>query len=296
MVIVQLKGGLGNQMFQYACGLSIALKRNSKLFLDTSFLRQNKQSSEHFTARKYELDLFKLSAQIAKNTYIKNILSSNSFIKLLNCFPNNSYTFFAESDLTDHEQLDQLPPKIYLSGYWQSEYYFKGFEEQIRKEFAFTREINATTNLISKKIQTANAAVSIHLRRGDYVTSKVANSVHGVCTLDYYQKAIELLCQEQNHKSFYIFSDDPDWTRKNLIINEGEVTYVSHNLRDDNWQDMYMMSLCRYHIIANSSFSWWGAWLSQQPNKIVIAPKDWFNDPEKNKKSTTIVPNAWTRI
>jgi hypothetical protein len=181
---------------------------------------------------------------------------------------------------------------VYLDGYWQSERYFKDTEEIIRREFAIKRESDNANKQMADIIINTNA-VSVHVRRSDYVNDTKTNETHGTCSLEYYREGTEIIARENPNPHFFVFSDDPIWVKRNLLINH-RTTYVKHNDADKNYEDLRLMSLCKHNIIANSSFSWWGAWLNKNPEKIVIAPKAWFQTNERS--SEDLIPVTWQRI
>jgi hypothetical protein len=181
---------------------------------------------------------------------------------------------------------------VYYSGYWQSEKYFENAEDIIRQQFSFNDKlINEKNKALIKQYLNKNT-VSIHIRRGDYVTNTDANILlGGSCDLSYYENAISYIKKNVSQPYFQFFSDDIDWVREHFI-DLGNVQFIDWNHQTDSWQDMMLMSKCKHNVIANSSFSWWGAWLNNNANKIVIAPSKWFNSHE----TLDIVPENWIRI
>lgn len=151
---------------------------------------------------------------------------------------------------------------------------------------------DVTNEQVAQNILSVNA-VSLHVRRGDYVSNLTINQFHGTCSLEYYNQAIAQIAKKVETPHFFVFSDDPEWVKSNLKI-DYSITIVDHNNADKNYEDIRLMSLCKHHIIANSSFSWWGAWLCRNPNKIVIAPLKWFND--KSINTTDLIPDGWIKI
>ena len=287
MIISRLIGGLGNQMFQYAAGRSLAVANNCELKLDIS-------GFENYTLHNgYELDVFNIKAGIANSKEVSRLVSTQSrlmrFIyKKLRLKRN---THLLENGFAFNSNFFDVKPPIYIDGYWQSYKYFESIEPQLRQEFSLKSPLSELNLKISKKISSVNA-VSVHVRRGDYVSNKQTNSVHGVCSLDYYRAAIQSIIGRVENPVFFIFSDDIAWVKDNLAISSGAV-YVDHNSGRQSYNDMYLMSLCQHHIIANSSFSWWGAWLGSNPNKIVISPKQWFiNDTITDD----LIPKSWVRL
>ena len=195
-----------------------------------------------------------------------------------------------------HFQFDpeayRAPDQSYLVGYWQSEKYFSDIEHIIREEFSFKDEPDDMNKKILRQIRGANA-VSVHIRRGDYVTDPGTAKVHGTCPPDYYRQALALIERKIPAPHFFIFSDDIAWVRQNLK-SRSPAFFVDHNQQRQDYEDLRLMSGCRHHIIANSTFSWWGAWLAANPNKIVIAPKKWFNDPTVSTHH--LIPPSWVKL
>lgn len=289
MVIVNLDGGLGNQMFQYAFGKMISEKYSHLLKLDVSAL---------FEYRKYELDIFGINAEMATKADLlffdrRNLSNIQKLVfKLRNQFSKT--VCLAENEGQTNINLPpNLPAHTLVKGHWQSETYFRAIEGIIRKDFTFpalTGELNIN---IRHSIENSNS-VSVHIRRGDYLLPK-NNAVHGLLPLSYYREAIHYLEAKIDSPVFYVFSDDPEWVRANLHA-EADIHYVTGNENNRSFVDMQLMSCCNHNIIANSSFSWWGAWLNSTANKIIVAPRQWFVDPVKNALYKNIVPQEWIRL
>lgn len=238
MIVVKLQGGLGNQMFQYSAGKALAL--NNNLYLDVSFY-----NNQHgITPRKYGLDIFpNLNGQIYSGHQ-----NGMPFIKI-----NEPQIFEPLSSYIDKN--------VYLDGYFQTEKYFKNVSNSLKNDFAPAKDISE--KLIAKYPSVIQNSVSLHVRRTDYLK---ASHVHHVQSIDYYYDGLKAVGKFDH---LYIFSDDIEWCKENLKI--PRTTYVEGN---SDVEDLWIMSMCKNHIIANSSFSWWGAWLSE--SKKVIAPKNWF--------------------
>lgn len=168
----------------------------------------------------------------------------------------------------------ELPDGSYLDGYWQSEKYFSDYEERIREEFSVRAPLDGRSLELAEQMR-ERPSVSVHVRRGDYFSNPVTAAVHQVCDVEYFQRGIAYLGERLENPTFFVFSDEPDWARDNLRI-PYPTTVISHNDASRNYGDLRLMSLCDHHIIANSSFSWWGAWLDPSSDKIVVAPKTWF--------------------
>lgn len=293
MIIVKLMGGLGNQMFQYAAARCLSKRHGTQLKLDVSFF-EGEQSGN--TKRRFELDNLCITAAKAsrwevitqRNCKFENQLE-NALVSLYQRVVG--HTVYCEKSFNYDHQLLTLPDNVYLEGYWQSEHYFAEIKEVIRKEFSVRTPLTGRNRELAEEIRSVNA-VSLHVRRGDYVLDAKTSAMHEVCDLGYYRRAEERVVQTLKHPHFFIFSDDPEWAEENLKLG-GAVVYVSHNV-DEAHEDLRLMSLCRHHIIANSSFSWWGAWLAPLPYKLVIAPKRWFRDPVID--TSDLIPSSWLRI
>lgn len=295
MIIVKLVGGLGNQMFQYAFGKALAYYNKTALKLDIKHLLE-RDAPTFQTYRSYQLSVFNIDANIASQQEVDNMIKAS--ITFLNkilykvkpeIMPSKLLT---ETGFTFNSSALILKENIYVDGYWQSELYFKNIESIIRREFIFKSAPDIRSQSIINLIRSVEA-VSIHIRRGDYINDKKTNQFHGICSLIYYKDAIAYFTKRIKKLHFFIFSDDPKWARENIITGY-PTTYVEHNSSDKGYEDMRLMSQCQHNIIANSSFSWWAAWLNANPEKIVIAPLKWFNDPTINTQD--LIPADWVRI
>ncbi|HAS85065.1 MAG TPA: hypothetical protein DCS23_03295 [Candidatus Yonathbacteria bacterium] len=286
MIIVKLKGGLGNQMFQYATGFSVASQKKEALKLDITGYDDPRYVNAN-TPRQYRMFPFNLSATIATISEVEKARNPfGIFSKLLRAFSQR----VLKKHYVDYDASFFKKNHKYIEGYFQSEKNFIEVKDKALKEFTLKKESEvflAEKNKIDK-----TKSVSVHIRRGDYVNDPKTNSAHGVCSKEYYEKAINLMQSKIELPIFYFFSDDILWVKKEF----GERTdfkYVS-NSRLKEYEELFLMSSCSNHIIANSSFSWWGAYLNKNPKKIVIAPRKWVKkepDPHPN-----IVPETWIRI
>jgi len=291
MIIVQLLGGLGNQMFQYAAARNLALSKQEKLVLDA-------ESFATYDLHHFELTrVFCCASDFVTEEQFKKTLSWRaypwirgrlSYAKLAS-FRGGAY--IVEPHFHYWQGISAVPDDCYLVGYWQSEKYFKECENVIRKDFEFKEPLNEKNAEIASDIDSCNS-VSLHIRRGDYVANQKTNSVHGSCSLDYYKEAIAVISERETKPEVFIFSDDIEWVKKHLYL-EFPATYIDHNQGRDSYRDMQLMSLCKHNIIANSSFSWWGAWLNTYENKIVIAPNQWF---AIERCSDDLIPEQWVRL
>jgi hypothetical protein len=185
-----------------------------------------------------------------------------------------------------------LAAPICLEGFWQSERYFSDVADLIRQEFMAPVAMDPDNAAVMAQIA-ARSAVSLHVRRGDYVSNPVTNRFHGVCSPEYYRRAVDFISARVEAAHLFIFSDDQEWTRANLRF-PLPITFVDVNSSDRGDQDMRLMARCRHHILANSSFSWWGAWLNSSKGKIVVAPQRWFSASDNDTRD--LIPESWVRL
>lgn len=296
MLIVNLIGGLGNQMFQYAFGQSQSLNKHQLVKYDTFELLDH-APKKNFTYRDFELGIFKAEVQIASlkevslfKHHSKNLAERISYggVRWL----RQAKTYYEKQNFCYDPDVLKMGNNTYFSGYWQTEIYFRDYESRIRKNFEFRYE-PAGLNASLAKLITAQNAVSVHIRRGDYVSDSIANQVHGTCSPAYYEKAVEYIISKVANPTLYIFSDEPEWVRQHMSF-AAPATYVAHNHGANSYEDMRLMSLCKHNIIANSSFSWWGAWLNKNPDKCVVAPSRWMTTEQA--ESSNLIPHNWVRL
>jgi hypothetical protein len=292
MIVVKLMGGLGNQMFQYAAGRCLAHLHRTELKLDLSYL--NKDPQNKYTRRDYKLDVFHIKAESANENDIKPFLPLDRgkiFNTLMRKLPIlYSRVVANESGHKFMKEFYSFPKHVYLNGFWQSEHYFEPAREIIREEFRIKEALNEENSELCNTIQNSNS-VSLHIRRGDYVTNKESNSYHGVCSLEYYEAAINYLKKDLSDLHIFVFSDDMEWAKANLKTNV-KIDFVQQN--NPGHIDMHLMAMCKHNIIANSSFSWWAAWLNTNPSKTVIAPIQWFADI--HNITPDIYPKNWVKL
>lgn len=292
MIIVRLIGGLGNQLFQYAIARRLAFETKQPLKMDlTGF--------ETYTLHAYSLQPFNVRHDVATLEEIGRVkpltedtgglLSPSRLLRKL----RYSRTWIKERTpyVYDPEVL-QARGDVYLDGYWANEKYFKSIEAVIREEFTVKADPEGT-DLATAQFIEGVASVCLHVRRGDYATDSVTQSFHGLAPLDYYREAVARLTARVRDPHVFVFSDDADWVRKHVRL-DYPTTYVTHNKADKNYEDLRLMALCRHHIIANSSFSWWGAWLGQSRDQIVYAPAKWLNRPEID--TSDAMPAHWGKL
>lgn len=289
MIIVELLGGLGNQMFQYATGRGVALRAGLELKLDISgYAKQN--------LRTYRLGVFNIVEQFATDAEIYRVkprrrLSLNWLrYRLSRLFvPFHRRAIIVERTLNFDPDVLRIRRSAYLAGFWQSDRYFADISEQIRADFTFREPPSPQNQALLHEIE-ATESVSVHVRRGDYAADPKVNRYHGLLGVDYYQAATARLMTSVAAPHFYVFSDDIPWVKQALSL-PAPVTYVEHNGAAADHEDLRLMSRCKHHIIANSSFSWWGAWLAAHPGQIVIAPRRWFTGVAVETAGR--VPDEW---
>jgi hypothetical protein len=281
MVTVRLISGLGNQMFQYAVGRAISLRRGASLALDVSAFpdRANRQ---------YSLGVFKIIENVTLGGPMRSRLLRGLCRRVR--LPGLPHVVHENGHAFDPSVLE-APDEAYLIGYWQSEKYFKDVEGVIRREFSFKIEPDPQNVEMAGRIKGLNA-VAVHVRRGDYVSDPVDNRTMGTCPREYYREAVQWVASRVSNPHFFVFSDEPDWARANLKL-EGPATFVSNNTLANGYEDLRLMSFCRHHIIANSTFSWWAAWLSNSDG-ITVAPKIWFRSGKLDTRD--VVPERWVRL
>ncbi|MDO5756250.1 MAG: alpha-1,2-fucosyltransferase [Rhodobacterales bacterium] len=286
MIIARLNGGLGNQMFQYAAGRALAARHGAELGLDLRVYDDRPQFQ-------YGLGHFSISARILTEPELP---PSRTTAKLRYMMWRAGLTgprlLSQRSDGFDDRFL-RMGNNSCLRGYWQSERFFEDVKPIIAQEFRILTPPSRANIDMADRIRAVNA-VSLHIRRGDYVSNPSANAVHGLCDMGYYARALDLIAERTPTAiEVFVFSDDPDWARDNLHTAVPRVI-VDLNDSDHQYEDLRLMSLCSHNIIANSSFSWWGAWLNPSTQKTVIAPRQWFRQPSKHNPD--ICPPEWNRI
>ncbi len=295
MIIVNLKGGLGNQMFEYAAGKCLATKHNTELKFDASFLL-DRNPALNIVFRDYDLDIFPAIAVPFAAT--KEVIQRKSYIdytfkfRILNQI-NSRPGCFRESTFSYNKKFETLGSEGYLDGYWQSEKYFKPIENIIRKDFAFSPlQLQKNYKLLQEIL--SSKAVCINIRRGDFVNDKNSSNRHGFVGLAYILNAVKQIQKTVENPMFYIFSDDIDWCKENVQLNL-PTFFIDHSHAGKKFADyLQLMTACKHFIIPNSSFAWWAAWLNQNPDKIVIAPKQWFNNGPKDTQD--LLPDSWIKL
>ena len=293
MIITKLIGGLGNQMFQYATARRLAEKHSTILKLDVT-------GFEQYKLHRYSLHCFQCWEYLATNSEIEYIISQQ---RLLNKLKRKIFSKFRlqvpksgkwiiEKQFNFDSQILEAPNNVLLDGYWQSEKYFVDIKDILQREFVVKYQQDPLSAKFANRIQNTES-VSLHVRRTDYVQNIVTNQIHGTCDRNYYDRAVRYVGERVINPHFFIFSDEPQWAETNLKL-DFPVTIVDCNDASRNYEDLRLMTMCKHNIIANSSFSWWGAWLNPNPSKLVIAPQKWFNDETRNTKD--VIPEQWIKM
>lgn len=278
MLTINLKGGLGNQMFQYATARNLSLKYKTGIILNTEYFLNIPAKD---VPRKYQLDLFNIDSQVQIKETLSPIIKISQKI-LLKVFGEKIQLFTAKLFLN-------LKLPAYLNGYFQSEGYFMEIRDALLKEFAIKKELSEEAKKI-KEVISKSEAVCINIRRSDYLRPDYAK-IFGKYDRTYYEKAISYIKNRVANPLFCIFSDDPKWVKNEFKFDN--IIFAGNDILKDHEQ-LYLMSLCKHNIITNSSFAWWGAWLNQNPNKIVIGPKQWLTN--KTSEEMKILPKTWIQI
>lgn len=282
MIKLILSGGLGNQMFEYAAGRALSMRYDTDLFVDLYLLQKKTKA----TIRNYELSVFNTEAPISQSITnkitvkifgaIRSKTIGHSFLDKFGIFRDEKAQYY-------DKRFELLSKNTTLFGYFQNENYFKGISEQLKVDFTFRSPLSGENDKIRYKIEQMTS-VSIHIRRGDYINT---NSNLPVLELSYYKKAIEYITSQIDNPYFFIFSDGIEWVKTNLDLSKLKHEFIDWNKNEDSYRDMQLMSLCKHNIIANSSFSWWAAWLNNNPSKLVVAPQKWY------KGDTGIYPDGF---
>lgn len=286
MIITKIKGGLGNQMFQYAVAFTVSKKNNVEMKIDISTYEDSVIKNSD-TPRYFDLEEFKISKEVAKEEEVEKLINRFGIIgRGLRYFRQKFIRQFYEDY---HPQI--LNKKNYfMDGYWQSEKYFKDIREDIIKEFTLKNLSDKYREALNKIVENS---VSIHIRRGDLITNKAVNDMWGTPSIEYYKKALEYIKERSKVDKVYFFSDDIDWVKENFDFVDVEKVFFS-DTGLSTAEELILMSKCSHNIIPNSTFSWWSAWLNQNPNKIVIAPSKWMRYDDGTHPN--IIPESWIRI
>lgn len=286
-VVVGLSGGLGNQLFQYAAGRALSLKLGVDLVLDISWFQGGSD-------RAYALEAFSINPKTYCGPFFFPGWAKRLLCRITRRWANRKLgvPVFREAHFQFDSAYTKLDSPVYLEGFWQSERYFSNYKEIITRDFILKGVTSDQYKFLANQIQSSDS-ICIHIRRGDYVTNPVATQMHGVCSLDYIYQGVKAISEDLMQAHCFIFSDDPGWVRNNLIL-DLPFTIVDVAKPHEAHFDLALMSQCKHFVIANSSFSWWGAWLSNNASKRVVAPKKWFANSQKC--TDDLIPASWMKI
>lgn len=290
MIITLLKGGLGNQLYQYASAKALAEQNKTSIWLDLSLLNEDTPNT---TKRNFELHNFRLiefkDVKVINGNNLKSpkkIIRKVAVKTLKKMIPE-----YVEDGNKFNADFFKSNRSIAIDGYFQSYKYFNFIRHQLFHDIQLVEPLDEGNITVLVSILSCNS-VCIHVRRGDYVSLEAANEFHGLCDLNYYMEAITIIHSKIENPHFFVFSDDIPWCRSQF--NETDISFVDVNNSDSAHFDLNLMKNCKHFIIANSSFSWWGAWLAENKNKIVIAPKKWFAEEDSNIEDR--IPSEWICI
>lgn len=317
MIILKLMGGLGNQMFQYAFGRRLQIELKTVLKFDITVL-ENKIKFKGGDARSYCLGMFNIKENFASKEEINEYRNfkkypyfnrENKFLYFLFRITKkfNFQIFLDKTYLTEEFflgkciKIDKLPRNIYLEGDWAKLQYIIPIWNILKKDFEFKNKLPEKLNPLHCMIKKLNS-VSVHIRRGDYVNDEIANKIFGVpylVNLEYYYLAMDYLKRKLENPFFFIFSDDIDWCKLNFKINGFDCCFVDNSKENNSYEyDFQLMCFCKHNIISNSTYSWWAAYLNNNPSKIVITPKRWYNEYSLQElyEKNFIIPHNWIKI
>jgi len=282
MIITEINGGLGNQLFQYAAGLALSNQHKTQLKINTNFNPLD-------TSRRLALSHFNLDAIQADQSEINELYPSSSLNrKIQSIIPTNRKSFYKEQKFSFQSNFLQLSSSVYLKGYWQSERYFSSIVQIIKEKFILDPACYKNASDFIQHLST-HESVSIHVRKGDYLKPPY-EAYYAELNNDYYKKATSFLKQNYSNIKVYVFTDDPTWVEQNLDLGI-PFELASGHKTNSMFEDFQAMQSCKYHVIANSSFSWWTAWLSAHPNKKVVAPNNWFKNSQQD--TVDLIPQSW---
>ena len=285
MIYSRIFGGLGNQLFQYAAARAVSLRCGTELVLDARLA----PVGSHWA---FALDHFNINARIADPSELPPGKDQRLGYAMWRVFGRNP-KFLREKGLGYQENVATAPDGSYLHGYFQSERYFADVLDQLGDELRIITPPDTQNAEYAERIAQAGHTVSLHMRRGDYLGTLKSNATYATCDEGYYLRALERLSEGGSELKVFVFSDDPDWVRENLKL-PYDMTAVGHNGPDKHYEDLRLMSCCSDHVIANSTFSWWGGWLDRRPDARVVGPAKWFNDPKM--ANPDILPSRWIAV
>ena len=298
MIIIKLQGGLGNQLFQYAFGRALSLEYKRGFALNILWYKKNKNWKYFLPLSIFNFNINKKGPPASFLKYTNLINKHNRLLrkpldKISKYFP---FWKFLPNYINENKfNILDIPRNniLYFDGYWQNLEYFEKYEDIIRKEFTLKNKLNDGNEKYLKKIVSSNS-ISIHIRRGLYISDQDLLNLYPRCSLTYYCNAISYIGEIIKHPGFFVFSNEIEWAKRNLKINYPMI-FIDNEGPD--FEHLFLMSQCKHNIIANSTFSWWGAWLNNNPSKIIIVPEKWVNDSKQNRiYMQNIIPQSWITI
>jgi len=293
MIIVKLTGGMGNQLFEYALGKTLSVKNNTELMFDISEL--NKKTSLIPTLRYFMLGVFNINASLVEpktaKSFKKYRVRKGKLWAIYNLLIADSRKYVSEKSFGFDRSVLNSGNNVYLDGLWQSPKYFKDTEKILREEITPKEALSERSTHFLNLIKNEENPVSVHIRRADYVTNKATSNYIGALPFDYYERAFAFF--SANNPKYFVFSDDMDWSKNKLNFLGEKAVFVETPENKDH-EALFLMAECKGHIIANSSFSWWGAWLDPKADKKVVAPKEWFR--AKKFDTSDLTPEGWMKI
>jgi len=292
LIVVHLIGGLGNQLFQYATGRHLEIRTGEELYFDIS-------GFDKYKLHHYSLMHFRIRERFVTADELREYfgVGRSGILRIYRNWIADRKTDLQrgviQERLSHHYDPDILNLKgnVYLKGYWQSEKYFAEIGQVIREDLTLAEPLDGRDLEIAELIDSCDS-VSLHVRRKDYVIDAATHAKFGTCDLNYYRTCIDHLTGLLPNAHFFVFSDDPIWAAENLKIDH-PLTVVDHNDASRNYADLMLMSRCKHNIIANSSFSWWGAWLNPNLGKMVFAPRRWLASPQFD--TPDLIPSNWIK-
>ncbi len=293
MIITKLVGGLGNQMFQYAAGFTLAKEKQTALKMDICFLLDKSKRYYRHTHRDFALDIFRISGQVASDAEIRRHVvprKGNKYVYHLLRKLTRQHNVFDDGAIHSLQEFYRMPADAYIQGSWQDVRYLKDAEAELRREFTFRDSLPEGHRELHDRIAGENS-VCVVFRRGDYVGHPILDIVG----LDFYDKAVGMMREKTGNPVFFVFSDDIGWCRDNFRPAGANVFFVDQKFTGPKAQYYLMlMAACKNYIIPNSTYPWWGAWLNPDPEKIVIAPKVWYKgQPDRRNE---ILMDDWIAI
>ena len=298
MILLHLFGGLGNQLFQYAAGKALSEHLGDKLKMDKTYYDQKEYENDPLNSffdvhiyRNILENVFEITAPEASLLEVEGYRPSFTKKVIERLDPYYRRSVFKQKGFSFDKHFFSARRNIILKGYWQSENFFKPYESQVRKDLTFRNHIIERNNEMMSFFTTST--IGIHIRRGDYVANPIISKYHGALGMDYYNKAIKYIVESAgNNIQLIVFSDDIEWCKHNFI--QKATLFVDKSFHKNHIDEFYLMSRCTHNIIANSSYSWWAAYLNKTKEKIVVAPKNWFSDPTYINED--IIPDKWIQI